>query len=79
MKIQYVVLRGKNAGLLLSPHRYEDGYFQAYKSNSRADSGGVSVRTEAELIDLVRRGYHVRMSNLGSTHPPSIVRPEIVA
>ena len=77
-KLRYIVLRGRNAGVELSPHLYEDGFFHAHKTNSRNDPEGKQVKTEAELIDLVRSGYHVRMSNLQKGHAPSTVKPEII-
>lgn len=76
-KLRYVVMRGKKVGVTLTPHMYEDGYFRAYKTNSRNDPEGKRVRSEAELISLVRSGYHVRMSNPARGHPPSTVKPEI--
>ena len=78
-KLYYVVVHGKKAGIALSPHRYADGCFRAYRTNSRIDPEGKRVGTEAELIELVRLGYHVRMSNPEAGHPPSTVKPEIVS
>lgn len=77
-KLQYTVARGSKAGVLLTPHRYADGTFRAHRTNSRTDPEGRKVLTEAELIPLVRSGYHVRMSNLAKNHPPSTVKPLIV-
>ncbi len=77
-KLKHVVSRGKNAGVVLTPHFYGDGYFKAYKTDSRNDPEGRQVKTEYELIALVRSGYHVRMSNLEHGHAPSTVKPEIV-
>lgn len=77
-KLHYVVSRGIKEGTVLSPHRYDDGYFQAYKTNSRNDPVGKRVKSEIELIQLVRLGYHVRMSNTGAGHSPSTVKPEII-
>ena len=77
-KLSYVVLRGKNTGIVLSPHRYEDGTFKAYKTNSRNDPNGRLVATETELLALVRSGYHVRMSNISKGHAPSTVKPKII-
>lgn len=76
MKIKYTVKRGKNLGVVLAPHRYEDGMFLAHKTNSRNDPEGRRVRTEAELVELITKGYHVRMSNLAARHAPSTVRPD---
>jgi len=79
MKITYTVKRGKNTGVVLTPHRYEDGMFLAHKTNSRNDPEGRRVRTEPELVDLIRLGYHVRMSNIGAAHAPSTVKPDLHA
>lgn len=78
MHLTYTIKRGKRAGLKLTPHRYDDGFLQAHKTNSRNDPEGRRVRTEAELIDLVRLGYHVRMSNMAAGHAPSTVKPVII-
>jgi hypothetical protein len=76
MKITYAVKRGKNVGVVLTPHRYEDGMFRTHKTNSRNDPEGRRVRTEAELVELITRGYHVRMSNMTAGFAPSTVRPD---
>lgn len=76
MKITYTVKRGKNAGIVLTPHRFEDGMYRAHKTNSRNDPEGCRVRTEVELVDLIAKGYHVRMSNVAASHAPSTVRPD---
>jgi hypothetical protein len=77
-KLHYVISRGKKAGTTLAPHRYGGGYFLAHKTNSRNDPEGRRAKSESELIELVRLGYHVRMSNIRSGHPPSTVKPEII-
>jgi len=77
-KLHYVVSRGIKEGTALSPHRYGDGYFQAHKTNSRNDPIGKRVQTVPELIQLVRLGYNVRMSNIDAGHSPSTVKPEII-
>ena len=78
-KLEYIVVRGKNAGIVLLPHRFEDGLFRAHRTNSRNDPEGQRVATESELIDLVKSGYHVRMSNMSKRHAPSTVKPKIVS
>jgi hypothetical protein len=77
-KLTYTVRHGRRAGTVLTPHRYEDGYYQAHKTNSRNDPEGKRVRSIEELVDLVRLGYHVRMSNMAAGHAPSTVKPEVV-
>ena len=79
MKINYTVKRGKNVGLVLTPHRYEDGMFLAHKTNSRNDPEGRRVSSEAALLDLVKQGYHVRMSNVRAGHAPSTVKPRSIS
>ena len=75
----YIVKLGNNTGAQLRPHWFTDagGYFQAHKTNSRNDPEGRRVRTESDLIELVRLGYHVRMSNMAIGHSPSTVKPTI--
>jgi len=77
-RLRYVVTRGKNRGTVLTPHWYEEAYFLAHKTNSRNDPEGKRVKSEGELVDLVRSGYHVRMSNPEKGHAPSTVKPEII-
>lgn len=76
MQITYTVKRGKSLGVVLTPHRYEDGMYMTHKTNSRNDPEGRRVRTEAELVELIAKGYHVRMSNTAAGHAPSTVRPD---
>ena len=64
--------------MVATPQWYEEGYFQAYRTNSRNDPVGKRVKTEADLVGLVRSGYHVRVSNPKKRHTPSTVKPEIV-
>lgn len=75
----YPVTKRSKTGIVLFPHKYKDGFFKAYKTNSRNDPEGKVVRTELELIALVRSGYHVRMSNIEEGHAPSTVKPRIIA
>ena len=77
-KLKYIVTRGKNKGIELYPHRFEDRHFHAHLTNSRNDPIGKKVKTEYELIQLVHLGYHVRMSNVDKGHAPSTVKPIIV-
>jgi len=80
-KLTYVVKRGEKTGIALTPHWFmeDGGHFRAHKTNSRNDPDGKRVKTEAELIELVRQGYHVRMSNTAEGHSPSTVKPTISA
>lgn len=80
-KLRHLVKRGKNSGIVLTPHLYDDGFFRAYKTNSRNDPNGkegTRVTKESDLISLVRSGYRIRMSNPEKGHAPSTVKPEII-
>ena len=74
--LQYRVSSGKNTGEILTPHRYNDGFYQAHKTNSRNDPKGKRVKTMQELYALALKGYHIRMSNLDIGHAPSTVKPD---
>lgn len=80
-KLSFTVKRGRNTGIDLSPHWFTEGggHFRAHRTNSRTDPEGRRVKTEGELIELVRLGYHVRMSNPRLGHAPSTVKPTISA
>ena len=78
-RLTYIVNRGKSKGITLTPHWFleDGGHFRAHMTNSRSDPEGKRVKTEHELIALVRQGYHVRMSNMSLGHAPSTVKPTI--
>lgn len=73
LQITAVVSRGKKKGTLLTPHRYQDGFYVVSK-------GGNTVafrRQVSNLDDLptwIAQGYGVRMSGLGVA--PSIYMPK---
>lgn len=63
-KITAQVLKGKNAGVQLTPHRYPNGSFRvSLASNKAADA--VDVFDEDDLPAWLRMGYGVRMSGHG--------------
>lgn len=49
-KLTYVVARGRRAGTVLTPHRFEEGCYRAHRTNSRNDPTGKRVRTIEELV-----------------------------
>jgi hypothetical protein len=71
-RLNYSVKRGKNTGISLTPHWFveDGGHFRAHRTNSRSDPDGKRVKTERELIELVRLGYNIRMSNPEMGHAP---------
>ena len=73
--LRYVVTRGREKGVVLTPHRGEDGKYVASRTRFKKDY--VKVERVKDLIPLMQKGYGVRMSNQGSdTHRgPSLIRP----
>jgi hypothetical protein len=67
------VKRGKEIGVTLTPHRYEDGNYVA--SHERFKTDYVRVPSLAELITLWERGYKIRMSAKDSNYhrSPSLI------
>jgi hypothetical protein len=71
----FVVTRGREKGVVLTPHKGEDGKFVASPTRFKKDY--VKVEKVEDLIPLMQKGYGVRMSNQDSdTHRgPSLIRP----
>lgn len=63
-KITATVVRGKNRGVLLTPHRYKDGYFLVSKGGNTLDCAK-QIANQDELESWVQRGYGIRMSGPG--------------
>jgi hypothetical protein len=73
--LTFVVTRGREKGVVLTPHRGEDGKYVASRTRFKKDY--VKVEKVEDLILLMQKGYGVRMSNQDSdTHRgPSLIRP----
>lgn len=71
MKIVATRKRGKDSGLVLTPHRHEDGMYVA--SPTKFERDYVRVPTVEALAPLIERGLKVRMSAPG--FPPSLIAP----
>ena len=69
MRIEYEVKRGKEAGMVLSPHKYKDGRYVVCKSNKREDY--VRVDTLEEVLEHIKQGYRVQMGGKGRA--PSLI------
>jgi len=74
--LTYGVTRGREKGVVLTPHKGDDGKYVA--SPTRFKKYYVKVEKVENLIPLMRKGYGVRMSNQDSdTHRgPSLIRPQ---
>ncbi len=73
--MSYIVSRGNEAGVVLTPHLHEDGKYVA--SMTRFEQDYVRVETVRELGILARNGFSVRMSNPYSANhrAPSLISP----
>lgn len=73
LQITVVVSRGKNKGTLLTPHRYQEGFYVISKGGNT-----LAFRKQVWNIDdlptWVSQGYGVRMSGPGVA--PSIYMPK---
>ena len=73
LQITAVVSRGKKKGTLLTPHRYQEGFYTISKGGNKL----VFRKQVWNLDDLptwIAQGYGVRMS--GSDVAPSIYMPK---
>ena len=73
LAILYVVQKGKEAGVLLVPHRYRDGKYLASKCKQ-----GPHFRVESpeELLSHMVSGHAIHMSNPETRHhrTPRLIR-----
>jgi len=72
MGLVYVIRCGGRCGTKLKPHRYKCGY----RASQTRIGPHVYVRTQEELIPLLRRKWFIRMSAPGC--PPSLIAPRSV-
>jgi len=77
LAITYIVQKGKEAGVLLVPHRFRDGSFLASKCKQGPH---FRVHSTEELVTHMVSGHSIQMSNPGSrTHrAPRLIRPESI-
>lgn len=62
MTIKSKVRSGKYKGVAVFPHLSRDGCYVVSKTKMAIDQ--VRVRTEADIIGYIGKGYGLRMSNL---------------
>ena len=77
LAITYVVQRGKEAGVMLVPHRYRDGKFIVSECRQGPH---YRVGTTEELLSHMVSGHFIRMSNPETrTHrTPRLIRPQSI-
>lgn len=72
-KLDYIVNRGDEVSVVLTPHKYGDGKYVA--SMTRFEKDYVKVETLGELRTLAKHGFRIRMSNAKSAkhRAPSLI------
>ncbi|MCD9029576.1 hypothetical protein LDO26_15385 [Luteimonas sp. BDR2-5] len=75
MKISSVVKRGKAIGTILTPHKHADGMFIV--STTRFERDYIRISDEAQLPQLISKGFKVRMSKHDAPNhrAPSLIAP----
>ena len=76
IEITYVVSRGGEPGVVLTPHFHDDGKYVA--SMTRFEKDYIRVESFRELSILAKHGFSIRMSNPKSVNhcAPSLISPE---
>lgn len=71
----FIVLRGDEAGVVLTPHMHEDGKYVA--SMTRFERDYIRVESIRELGILAKHGFSIRMSSAssGKHRAPSLISP----
>jgi hypothetical protein len=74
----YVVRRGAEIGVTLSPHKHDDGSYVASKTRFERDY--IRVESLTKLVALAKAGYKVRMSARDSKkhRAPSLISPRSI-
>jgi len=74
--MRYIVTKGEEAGITLTPHRHKDGAYVV--SPSRFECDYIRVESLHELTALAQQGYSIRMSSPQSKlhRAPSLISSE---
>ena len=76
MKLQCRASRGKNQGIILTPHKYKDGHYVV--SKTRYKSNQINVSSLHEVYEFFKKGYGVRMGNAEYKVSPSLITPDSI-
>jgi hypothetical protein len=73
--LYFDVRRGENTGIRLTPHKFKDKTFHVAKKKG---DQYVHLETEEQVVQYLRSGYSLRMSNRKENHAPSLIAPESI-
>ncbi len=71
----FIVTRGKNQGIRLTPHRFKDGTYHVLRKKGDTP---VALKNEEDIQPYLDRGYLLRMSNKREHHRPSGIAPDSI-
>ncbi|GAA4650992.1 hypothetical protein GCM10023116_32750 [Kistimonas scapharcae] len=71
MEIRYIITRGKKAGTVCEPHKTQAGKFVVSKTRFQEDY--IYVDTYEEILDHLKKGFKVRVSDVNTKRSPSLV------
>jgi hypothetical protein len=74
MGLYAFVKRGKNRGIIVTPHKYEDG---KYRVARRKEDIHIAV-DQNELKPAIARGLGIRMGNKQAGHSPGLFMPKSI-
>ena len=74
-RIIYTVTRGKNIGSQLTPHKHVSGHYVVSKTRFQSDY--VYVDTLEEVLQHLKAGYKVRVSDPITKSSPSLVSARV--
>jgi hypothetical protein len=70
-----VVRRGKNSGIRLLPHRFEDDRYHVSLTRQGPD---IPLANPRDIPEYLANGYSLRMSNNAQKHKPTLIKPESI-
>jgi hypothetical protein len=70
-----IVRRGRNSGIRLLPHRFED---DRYRVSLTREGPGIPLANPQDIPDYLANGYSLHMSNVAQNHKPTLIKPESI-
>jgi hypothetical protein len=70
-----VVRRGRNTGMRLLPHRFEDDRYHVSLTRQGPD---IPLANPHDIPDYLANGYSLRMSTGEQSHKPTLISPKSI-
>jgi hypothetical protein len=80
-KIVAYVKSGEYSGLEVYPHKNTIGRFKGFyiATPDRFEKNYIPVKTEKELLEYIKKGYSIRMSNKNVNRPSTLIIPKNIS